>query len=91
MARVSPASRCHCSASKSTIAHCEISRTSCAAHTHRIAVSSKGWELLGQGAQAARDTELLALTQRCHPQTLRQMRWANAMLKTLSPQVLVSP
>ena len=59
---------------------------------HRTAAGvSLDWELLGQGAQAAEDTELLALTQRCHPQTLRQMRWANAMLKTLSPQVLVSP
>ncbi|XVS61012.1 hypothetical protein ACQPYE_22170 [Actinosynnema sp. CA-299493] len=49
---------------------------------------SLDWELLAQGAQAVRDTELLTLAQRCHPQTLRQMRWANAMLKTLSPQVL---
>jgi len=31
---------------------------------------------------------LLALTKRCHPQSLRQMRWANAMLKVLSPQIL---
>jgi hypothetical protein len=59
---------------------------------HRTAAGvSLDWELLGQGAQAAKDSELLALTQRCHPQTLRQMRWANGMLKTLSPQVLESP
>jgi anaerobic selenocysteine-containing dehydrogenase len=37
----------------------------------------------GQGAQAAKHSELLALTKRCHPQSLRQMRWANAMLKVL--------
>ncbi len=51
---------------------------------------SLDWELLGQAAQAAKDDELLALTTRCHPQSLRQMRWANAMLKTLSPQILAS-
>jgi hypothetical protein len=51
---------------------------------------SLDWELLGQGAQAMKDTELLELTQRCHPETLRQMRWANAMLKVLSPQQLAS-
>jgi hypothetical protein len=60
-------------------------------HLHRVAAGvSLDWELLGQGAQAAKDTGLLALTQRCHPQSLRQMRWANAMLKVLSPQVLAS-
>jgi hypothetical protein len=58
---------------------------------HRVAAgASLDWELLAQGAQAAKDSELLAVTERCHPQTLRQMRWANAMLKELSPQVLAS-
>jgi hypothetical protein len=56
----------------------------------RAAGSSVVWELLGQAAQAAKDQELLSLTSRCHPETLRQMRWANAMLKELSPQVLTS-
>jgi len=51
---------------------------------------SLDWELLGQGAQATKDRELLALTGRCHPQTIRQMQWANAMLKSLSPQILAS-
>jgi hypothetical protein len=60
-------------------------------HLHRVAAGvSLDWELLGQGAQAAKDFELLALTKRCHPQSLRQMRWTNAMLKVLSPQVLAS-
>jgi hypothetical protein len=60
-------------------------------HLHRVAAGvSLDWELLGQGAQAAKDSELLALTKQCHPQSLRQMRWANAMLKVLSPQVLAS-
>jgi len=58
---------------------------------HRIAAGvSLDWELLAQGAQATRDSALLALAKRCHPQSLRQMRWANAMLKTISPQILAS-
>lgn len=58
---------------------------------HRLAAGvSLDWELLAQGAQAAKDPDLLALTQRCHPQALRQMRWANAMLKELSPQALMN-
>ncbi|OBG83473.1 hypothetical protein A5733_09685 [Mycobacterium sp. NS-7484] len=58
---------------------------------HRDAAGvSLDWELLSQGAQATKDHELLTLTERCHPQTLRQMRWANAMLKELSPQALSS-
>ncbi len=58
---------------------------------HRLAAGvSLDWELLAQGAQAAKDSELLSLTSRCHPETLRQMRWANAMLKELSPQVLMN-
>lgn len=56
----------------------------------RAAGASVDWELLGQAAQATKDEELLSLTSRCHPETLRQMRWANAMLKELSPQVLAS-
>lgn len=58
-------------------------------HQHAAAVSLD-WELLAEGAQAARDTELLALAAQCHPDTLRQMNWANTMLKELSPQVLLS-
>jgi hypothetical protein len=60
-------------------------------HLHLAAAGvSLDWELLAQGAQAAKDAELLALATRCHPHSLRQMRWANAMLKTLSPQALLS-
>jgi hypothetical protein len=58
-------------------------------HLHRTAAGvSVDWELLGQAAQATKDADLLALAQRCHPQTLRQLRWANGMLKTLAPQIL---
>jgi hypothetical protein len=60
-------------------------------HLYRVAAGvSLDWELLGQGAQAAKDAKLLGLTKRCHPQSLRQMRWTNAMLKVHSPQVFVS-
>jgi hypothetical protein len=51
---------------------------------------SLDWEVLAQAAQATKDRELLALAKRCHPQTLRQARWANAKLKESSAQILVS-
>lgn len=58
---------------------------------HRKAAGvSVDWEMLAQAAQAAKDEELLALAKRSHPQTLRQLRWANAMLKVISPQVLAT-
>jgi hypothetical protein len=33
----------------------------------------------------------LELAKRCHPQTLRQMRWADAKLKETAAQVMVTP
>ncbi|MEI7033663.1 hypothetical protein [Streptomyces pratensis] len=48
------------------------------------------WEMLAQAGQAAKDTRLLELAASCHPQTLRQMRWTNTMVKNLSPQILTS-
>jgi hypothetical protein len=58
---------------------------------HRtVAGVSLDWELLAQGAQAVKDTELLDLAQRCHPHTLRQLTWSNSMLKMVSPQILAS-
>ncbi|TVT18749.1 hypothetical protein LWP59_22510 [Amycolatopsis acidiphila] len=56
----------------------------------RIAGVPLDWELLAQGAQAVKDGELLDLATACHPRTLRHLAWSNAMLKTLSPQVLTS-
>lgn len=47
-------------------------------------------ELLAQSAQAIKDDDLLAPAQRCHPETRRQARWANAMIKQISPQILTS-
>lgn len=58
---------------------------------HRKAAGvSMDWELLAQAAQAQQKRDLLDLTKRCHPQTLRQLRWANAQLKVVSPQILAS-
>ncbi|MGK9463381.1 hypothetical protein ACSLFT_25665 [Streptomyces sp. G6] len=54
------------------------------------AENSLHWEMLAQAAQAARNSGLLGLASACHPQTLRQMRWTNTMIKNLSPQVLNS-
>ncbi|EME23084.1 hypothetical protein [Rhodococcus triatomae] len=60
-------------------------------HLHRTAVGvSLDWELLAQGAQAVTDPDLVELCAACHPQTLRQAKWANAMLKVLAPQALAS-
>jgi len=51
---------------------------------------STDWEMMAQAAQGIKDTGLLAVTERCHPDTLRQMRWANTKLKESSTQVLLS-
>ena len=59
---------------------------------HRMAAGvSLDWEVLAQTAQALQDTELLDLTKECHPQTLRQLRWANAQFKEQAAQVMVTP
>ncbi|MEV0689327.1 hypothetical protein [Streptomyces sp. NPDC050388] len=54
------------------------------------AENSLHWEMLAQLAQATKDEGLLAVVSECHPQTLRQMRWTNTLIKTLAPQVLTS-
>jgi hypothetical protein len=60
-------------------------------HLYREAAgTSLDWELLAQGAQGAKKKDLLDLAERCHPQTLRVSRWAEAKLKESSPQVLAS-
>ncbi|MFC4398211.1 MULTISPECIES: hypothetical protein [Micrococcaceae] len=51
---------------------------------------SADWELLAQAAQGKKDKDLLALAEKCHPQTIRQMKWANGKLKESATQVLVS-
>lgn len=52
--------------------------------------ASLSWRLLGQAAQAGRDPHLWDLVLQCQPRTLRQLRWANGLLSTLSPQILTS-
>jgi len=52
--------------------------------------ASLAWEMLAQHAQARRERDLLAVVTGAHPQTLRQLRWVNTMIKTLSPQALAS-
>ena len=60
-------------------------------HVHRVAAGvSLDWELLAQAAQGMKERSLLELAQDCHPQTLRQMRWANAQLKQSATQVIAS-
>ena len=51
---------------------------------------SADWEMVAQIAQGIRDTDLLALAQRCHPQTLRQAKWANSRIKESATQILVT-
>jgi hypothetical protein len=52
--------------------------------------ASINWVILGQGAQAAKDRELLQATTECHPDTLRALKWTNTKIKETSPQVLMS-
>ena len=60
-------------------------------HIHRSAAGvSLDWEVLAQTAQAMKDEKLLALAQDCHPQTLRQLRWANGKVKETSAQLMVT-
>jgi hypothetical protein len=54
------------------------------------AEASIDWTLLGQGAQAAKDSELLECVSLCHPETLRTLRWTTTKLKEAAPQALTS-
>ena len=51
---------------------------------------SINWVILGQGARAAKDAELLGTVTECHAQNLRGLKWANTMIKQIAPQVLTS-
>ncbi|MHA6783722.1 hypothetical protein ACVGOW_22430 [Pseudonocardia saturnea] len=48
------------------------------------------WELLAHVPQGTKQRPRLELTQRCHPETLRQLWWTNAQLKKHAPRVLAS-
>lgn len=48
------------------------------------------WVIAGQGAQAARDKELLELVRECHTDTEVQAKWLLTRIKVATPQVLMS-
>jgi len=52
--------------------------------------ASVDWVALAQGAQAAKDTELLETVTACHNETLRTLKWTTYRLKEVAPQVLTS-
>ncbi len=52
--------------------------------------ASIDWTILGQGAQAAKDGELLALVNECHTDQLRALKWATTRIKEAAPQTLTS-
>jgi hypothetical protein len=56
----------------------------------RAAEASIDWVILGQGAQAVRDEDLLATVTRRHPFALKTLAWTTTRLKEAAPQVLAS-
>jgi len=50
--------------------------------------TSLAWTVLGQGAQAVADTELLEAVSASHPETIRIMKWTVQKVKEASPQIL---
>ncbi|OAH63528.1 hypothetical protein AYJ66_11770 [Dietzia cinnamea] len=48
------------------------------------------WLLIAQAAQGLRHRDLLAVAEECQPQTTRQAKWAQAKLKEIATQILVS-
>lgn len=51
---------------------------------------SMQWTMLSQGAQAAHKSDLLTVIETCQSQTMRQMSWAQAQIKSLSARIVVS-
>ena len=47
------------------------------------------WTLVGQAAQGARDTDLLAVVTRCEGETATQLKWLRTRMKDAAPQALV--
>jgi hypothetical protein len=58
-------------------------------YIHTAGVNSD-WDLLAQAAQGIKHTDLLSVAEACHPETKRQMQWAEGKLKESATQVLVS-
>ncbi len=60
-------------------------------HIHRTAAGvSLDWEVPAQIAQAMQNSELFTICEDCHPQTPRQMRWANAKVEETAAQIMVT-
>lgn len=56
---------------------------------HRTATGvAIDWSLLGQGAHATKNHELLALTQSVSADNQRQVEWSRSILEALAPQIL---
>lgn len=47
------------------------------------------WTVVFQGAQGARDRELMDLAEQCSGETSRQLSWLNTHLKVAAPQALL--
>jgi hypothetical protein len=52
--------------------------------------ASLDWVALAQGAQAAKDADLLATVTSCHEETLKTLKWTTYRLKEAAPQALTS-
>ena len=52
--------------------------------------ASLDWVALAQGAQAAKDTNLLATVSECHDETLKTLKWTTYRLKEAAPQALTT-
>ena len=48
------------------------------------------WVIVGQGAQAARDAELLEVVTACHEEAVHQAKWVRTRIKTTAAQPLVA-
>jgi hypothetical protein len=47
------------------------------------------WTMVGQGAQGARDPDLLAVIDDCEHETSLQLKWLRTRMKMAAPQALV--
>jgi rubrerythrin len=47
------------------------------------------WTMIGQAAQALRDTDLVEVVQDCEQQTATQLKWLRTRMKQAAPQALV--
>ena len=47
------------------------------------------WTVVGQGAQGARDPDLLEVVNRCKGETAMQLKWLRTRMKAAAPQALI--